>query len=225
MRLRTDNVVSSAVSIAARGIAKVVHLARLTVIAVIMWVRKIPTAGVTFGRLPWRSIVGGINSKRLRLIVALVLFVGWMAYLGYAALTKSRGPFVSHIQAAAASYAIVAEVDADKDGKPTTRVKVVEVLPSAVSAGGPAAGTECEVLNLQEVRGFEGRGQYLLLLVPDTFAIRNPADPHDIPRYYVVGQQRSPGNDLTGVGKPAIYRWNDDVRKQYEKLHQKSGPS
>jgi hypothetical protein len=169
--------------------------------------------------------VGGTKSKCVRLIVALVLFAGWMAYLGYAALTKSRGPIVSHIQAAAASYAIVAEVDADQEGKTTTRVKVVEALPSTVLSGGPEAGTECEVLNLQDVRGFEGKGQYLLLVVPDTFAIRNPTDPHDIRRYYVIGQQRSPGNDLMGVGKPAIYRWNEDVRKQYEKLHRKNGPT
>jgi hypothetical protein len=39
-----------------------------------------------------------------------------------------------------------------------------------------------------------------------------------MPACAVVGQQRSPGNDLAGVGKPLIYPWNDDVRKQAEKL-------
>ena len=36
--------------------------------------------------------------------------------------------------------------------------------------------------------------------------------------YEVVGQQRSPGYDLSGVGRPMIYRWSDDVRGQVKKL-------
>ena len=157
--------------------------------------------------------------QRLRLSIALALFLGWMAYLGYAALTKSRSPVVSHIQAAAAPFGIVAEVNADPDGKPTAKVRIVEVLYSQPPGGTPAAGSECEVKNLQDVRGFEGKGQYLLLLIPDPNSFRNPTDPDTLSKYYLVDQQRSPGSDVTGVGKPAIYHWNEDIRKQYEKLH------
>jgi hypothetical protein len=46
------------------------------------------------------------------LIVAAVLFVGWLSWLGYAALTKSRAPVVSHAQAATAPVAVVAELTA-----------------------------------------------------------------------------------------------------------------
>jgi hypothetical protein len=161
------------------------------------------TAGETFGRLlRWRIVVG-INNKQLRLIVALLLFLAWMGYLGYAALTRSHSPIVSHSQAAAAEVAVVADVEADPDGKPSMKVKVIETL----LPGGPMAGTALFVVNLPDARGFEGPGQYLLLLTPD------------LPQYYVVGQLRSPGTDPSNSGKPAIYRWNDDVRKQYEKLH------
>ena len=48
-------------------------------------------------------------SRRLRLIVAATLFVGWLAYLGYAALTKNHGPVISRAQAAACKYAVVAD--------------------------------------------------------------------------------------------------------------------
>jgi hypothetical protein len=188
---------------------------KFAAIVVVKWLRKLLTAGVAFGRLLGRSIVRGINFRSLRLIAAVVLFVGWMSYLGYAALTKSRSPIVSHAQAAAASLAIVAEVEAAQDGKPSMRAKVVESL----TPNGPQPGTELLVSNLSEVRGFDGVGQYLLLLKPDSPFARDMGNPEDLSSYAVVGQQRSPGNDLMGVGKPAIYRWNDDVRKQYEKLH------
>jgi hypothetical protein len=193
----------SALSTANRGVVRAGQLARLGIITVIKWFRKLPTAGATFGRFLWWLILAGIISKRMRLFVALALFIAWMGFLGFAALTKSRSPIVSHAQAAAAEVAVVADVEANSEGKPAMKVKVVESL----TQGGPEPGTDLFVVNLPEVRGFEGSGQYLLLLSPD------------LPQYYVVGQLRSPGNDLSGIGKPAIYRWSEDVRKQYEKLH------
>lgn len=179
------------------------HLARTTAIAVLKWLRTLPTAGANFGRFLWWTILAGIISKRMRLFVALSLFIGWLSYLGYAALTKSHSPIVSHAQAAAADIAVVAEVEKGEDGKPSMSAKVVKNL----SPNGPRPDTVLFVANLPDVRGFEGPGQYLLLLFPD------------LPPYYVVGQLRSPGNDLTGVGKPAIYHWNEEVRMQYEKMH------
>src|SRR5580692_7890809 len=127
--------------------------------------KKLPTAGATFGRLLLWGIVVGIISKRVRFFVALTLFIGWLGYLGYAALTKSHSPIVSHAQAAATELAVVADVEAKDDGKPAIKAKVVESL----TPGGPPAGTVLLVLNLPDAHGFEGPGQYLLLLTPDTF--------------------------------------------------------
>ncbi len=198
-----------------RSVVVVGRQAKLTVIAVIKWVRKLLTAGVSFGRFLGLCIVAGMISKRMRLFAAIVLFVGWMSFLGYAALTKSRSPVVSHAQAAASALAVVAEVETDQEGKPVMRTKVIKSL----TPDGPQPGTELLVLNLPDTRGFDGAGQYLLLLRPDSFFVQNMGNPQDPSPFVVVGQLRSPGNDLTGVGKPAIYRWNEDVRKQFEALH------
>jgi hypothetical protein len=198
-----------------RSVVAVGRQAKFTVIAVIKWVRKLLTAGVSFGRFLGLCIVAAMFSKRMRLFAAIVLFVGWMSFLGYAALTKSHSPVVSHVQAAAATLAVVAEVEANQEGKPVMQAKVIESL----TPGGPQPGTELHVLNLPDTRGFDGTGQYLLLLKHDSFFAQNIGNPQDPLPFVVVGQQRSPGNDLTGVGRSAIYRWNDDVRKQFEVLH------
>ena len=136
-------------------------------------------------------------SPRWRLILAALAFAGWVAYLGYAAAAKSRAPIVSHIQASAAQAAVVADV-----AGPDEPVEVKE--QGKLWGDGP--GGKVEVANLADARGFAGPGKYLLYLERR----------HN--SWLVVGQQRSPGTDLTGVGKPLIYPWSDDVRKQEEKL-------
>jgi len=90
---------------------------------------------------------------------------------------------------------------------PEKQVTVIETF----SKDGPAKGPKIDVENLPRASGFTGPGQYLLLLTDPPFTI--------------VGQQRSPGNDLSGVGPPLIYRWSDDVRKQYEIMPKPPEPS
>ncbi|HSQ58000.1 MAG TPA: hypothetical protein VLM40_19910 [Gemmata sp.] len=140
-------------------------------------------------------------SPRWRLVLASAAFLAWMGYLGYAAITKSRAPTVSHIQAAAADAAVVAELT---DG-PTAVVDVVETLWGDVPQG------RLEILNLATPpgdappRGFAGPGKYLLLLKRhgDVWAI--------------VGPQRSPG-DPVDPSVVMIYPWSEDVRRQVESL-------
>jgi hypothetical protein len=193
------------------GVATVKGL-RQAVVAGYKLAVSILKAGVSFGRFLWRNLVAGIKSKRVRLIVAATLFIGWLGYLGYAALTKNRGPVISHAQAAVATHPVVAEVEAGPDGAPSGKARVVEALGDK----GPSAETEIFVTNLPAAQGFDGPGDYLLLLVPDTRGRFGRDD--GPPAFAVVGQQRSPGNDLYGVGKPLVYRWTDGVRKQFEKL-------
>lgn len=133
-------------------------------------------------------------APRWRLAAAAVAFLAWLGYLGYAALTKSRDPIVSHAQAAAAKVAVVADVPAAGD------VTVTETLWGAIP---PGAVT---VPNLTEARGFTGPGRYLLLLTQSHGG------------WLVVGQQRSPGSDLAGVGPPLVYPWTADIRAQAGKL-------
>ena len=140
--------------------------------------------------------------RRLWLILAAVAFVGWLSYLSFAALTKNRGPVISRAQAAAAKVAIVASVEAE-GGKPLSKVKVSETL----WGNGPPNGAEIEVENLpsaSDKSGFVGPGEYLLLLTA--------------PSFRVVGQQRSPGNDVAHTGPPLIYRWTDGVKMDFASL-------
>lgn len=137
--------------------------------------------------------------KKLRLVAAALLFVGWMSWLGYASLSKNRGPVVSRAQAAAAQVAVVATLSGD-DGP--TSATVTEPL----SAAAPGVGTPLDVANFGNVVGWAGRGEYLLLL-------EKQGD-----RYRVVEQQRSPGYDTGSAGKAHIYRWSEDVRVQAKKL-------
>lgn len=142
-------------------------------------------------------------SPRTRLIIAGTLFLGWMGWLSYAALSKSRAPVVSRAQAAATTHAVVAIVDAGPEGKPLDRVKVEQVLLGTE----PAIGAEIDVNDLHEATGFAGPGTYLL-----------PLQRVGPTRYALVGQQTSPGFELAGVGSPIIYRWSPDVEAQARKL-------
>jgi hypothetical protein len=146
-------------------------------------------------------------SAKVRLVAALVLFLGWIVWLGYTAVAKNRGPVVSHAQAAAATSAVVAEVTA-ADGKPTAEVTVVESLHQ----DGPAVGSKLTVLNLPDAHGFVGPDTYLLLLAAEPGGLAAQAS------YVVVGPQRSPGYDLAGTGHPAIYKWTPEVEVQARKL-------
>jgi len=145
-------------------------------------------------------------SKRVRLIVAAVLFVGWLGWLSIAAITKSRAPTVSRAQAAVATVPVVAKLKTGENGKPETTATVVE----RIKEDGPAVGTEIVVTNLSEATGFSGPGPYLLLLT----SVKSDGQSN----YLLVGQQRSPGTDLTDVGPPKIYPWSEDVRKQVVRL-------
>ncbi|MCE9561373.1 MAG: hypothetical protein K8U57_04905 [Planctomycetes bacterium] len=139
-------------------------------------------------------------SQRWRLILSAVAFLGWISYLGYAAAMKSHAPIVSHVQASAATAAVIAEI---------TDLETRRAVAEKLWGDGPVG--DVEILNLAGVKGFVGPGKYLLYLEKHHGA------------WYIVGQQRSPGNELGGVGPPLVYPWNDDVRKQAEKLEKKPG--
>ena len=155
-----------------------------------------------------------MNLAKARLILTAALFLGWLAWLGYAALAKNRGPVVSHVQAAAAAQVVVAELSAGAEGKPAPEVKVSE----AFTKGSPAAGTELYIVNLAEAKGFDGPGQYLLLLTGNSTGRAIPINGKDVLLDSVVGLQRSPGYELAGTGSPMIYKMSNEVRAQAKTL-------
>ncbi len=176
-------------------------------------------------------------NPRTRLVIAAVAFVSWLGWLGYSALTKSRAPVVSRAQAASASWPIVVELSNGEDGKsvfllrqlndqnplfemkeksdkPAYIAKVVETLVP----NGPAEGTQIGITNIPSCAGYTGPGRYLLLLNADE---GSRVENH--PAYTLVGQQRSPGADLTNIGSPRVYAWSEDVRKQVRALFRDRG--
>ena len=168
----------------------------------------------TVARLLRRGVVNGMKSQRIRLVLAALLFFGWLSWLGYSALAKNRGPIVSRVQAAAAAHAVVGEVTVGADGKPAQEVKIVENF----AEGGPAAGSEIYLVNGAEAKGFDGPGQYLLLLSANSTARGIPINGKEVALYSLVGLQRSPGYKLAGTGSPTIYKLTPEIRTQAEKL-------
>jgi hypothetical protein len=147
-------------------------------------------------------------SPRWRLVLAAAAFLGWLSYLGYSALNKSREPVISRAQAAAAKYAVIARLE-DDEGKPRPTITVSENL----TPEGPAKGATIEVENLPSANarsGYSGPGEYLLLLTD--------------PPFRVVGQQRSPGNDLANTGPPLVYLWSEGLRRQFQALPKPATP-
>lgn len=175
----------------------------------------------------------GSTGGKVLLFISTAVLLSWFTWLSYTALTKSHEPVVSHAQAAATKFAVVATLsdgEADREsklvrsggiqgenatplkakaGKPAFTVTVKELL----TANGPAKDTQIGVWNLPASVGYVGPGDYLLLLDK---ADDSTLDDH--PAYFLVGQQRSPGADLELLGAPMIYKWGDDVRKQAKRM-------
>jgi hypothetical protein len=169
-------------------------------------------------------------------VVTGALLVGWLGWLGYAALTKSRSPIVSHAQAAAATVPVLAKLTTGNKELRATRARgagaakattvlqgeddrpaFVATVVEQLTADGPAANAQIAVANLPSCAGYTGEGNYLLLLVKDDGAAIDGR-----PAYVLVGQQRSPGAELADVGPPMIYAWadrtGDDLRRQVKRL-------
>lgn len=166
------------------------------------------------------------------LLVTAVLFVGWLAWLGYAMAVHRLNPpdVVSRSQLVEASYVVVVEVTLDGD-KPGQTVKVKQRLSDG---GGPESG-EIVVTNLPKAttpfnQPLSGSGEYLLALVPDGIA-----DPKAGP-YKIAGWPRGLGESVTQPGvqlmdadgnpfnppkfirPPLAYPWTDAVKKQMRGL-------
>jgi hypothetical protein len=149
---------------------------------------------------------------RIRLVLAAVAFVGWLAYLGYAVSKKGTVQIVSRAQLTAATCLVVAKVESNPDGTPSSLATVVQVLGD--SKDKPVG--VIEVLNLPSaatplpVAG-ESRvppaGEYLIPLVKAGEKA-----------YRVAGLPKSPGVEAVMPDRPLIYPWADDVRTQLRTL-------
>ena len=63
---------------------------------------------------------------KARLIVAFLALGAWVGYVAYQALAYGRFPVVSHAQLLVSTVDVIADVQADEQGRPKAVVHVVE---------------------------------------------------------------------------------------------------
>lgn len=153
-----------------------------------------------------------MTARRIPLILTTVLFVGWLAYLGYAVSKKGTVQIVSRAQLTAATCLVVAKVESNPDGTPSSLATVVQVLgdPKDKPVGVievinlPSSATPLPVVGESRV---PPAGEYLIPLVRAGEKA-----------YRVAGLPKSPGLDAMTSDRPLIYPWAEDVKTQLRTL-------
>lgn len=150
-----------------------------------------------------------MKAARIRLVVAGVLFFGWLCWLGYLAATKTNPVVLSRSQAMVATHFVLANVTVDPaTGLPERKVIVVENLRPQ----GDPLPWEIEVRNIKEARiggaeSFQEEGPYLLMLTRTESG------------YELTPPPRAPGNDSPIRPRPWAYLWKaPGVQEQFERL-------
>jgi hypothetical protein len=146
-----------------------------------------------------------MSIARVRLVLALLAFGGWLTWLAVAVADKDSVERVSRAQLIEARYLVVAEVDMADDGRPVPKIRVLKTL--AESSLKPEQ--QIEVVNLPAAmlpsRDFPGKGVYFLPLVPDEVGMR----------FRIAGLPRSPGYERAAYPeRPIIYPWDEKVQTQ-----------
>jgi hypothetical protein len=119
-----------------------------------------------------------------RLLGAVVLFAGWVGYLGYLAATTRNPVVVSRPQLLVSNLDVVAHVES-VDGEP--KVAIEEVLWPRDADSQKLVGASLDIVNLADSEGWKGAGSYILPLT------RGPKD-----TYRITAIPRSPGYERQG---------------------------
>lgn len=107
-----------------------------------------------------------MDPRRLRLTVAVLLFLGWIGYLGFLVATTRDPVVVSRSQFLAADLVVVAEV-AGSPERPEPRIRIQDVPFAQADEDRKLAGTELLLADLPDSgpgQGWQGPGTYLLPL-------------------------------------------------------------
>jgi len=151
-----------------------------------------------------------MSFARIRLFIAVVLFFGWLAWLGFAVSQKGTVQIVSSAQLTAATHVVVGTVTLDASGRADPKVQVREILrsPDADKTEGTITIERVDkCVTPLPVNGSRdlAAGDYLFLLVKDGTTFR------------VAGLPRSPGIEATTPERPIAYPWTDGVKAQLRK--------
>ncbi len=139
------------------------------------------------------------------LVLFAGLFVAWIGWLAYLAITATRPIVLSRPQFLVSKLDVIAEVHAN-NGKPAPEVVVREVHWSAKDIE-KLEGKIIKVVNLSQCEGYTGPGLYILPLVNDK------GD-----EYLVARIPLSPGfNPFTS--NPRIYPKTPETLRQLNSIH------
>ncbi|HEY1861965.1 MAG TPA: hypothetical protein VGG61_16505 [Gemmataceae bacterium] len=145
-----------------------------------------------------------MDRRKALLAVAVVLFVGWMAYLIQLALTHRHSTVISRPQILVSQVVVVAHIEGDHS--PNEEATIEQVLFPEKEVEGVKGGEILRIANLpQSTKNWTGAGDYLLPLekVADGFLVTS------IPR--------SPGFLPAGSNsQPLIYRWTHEIEEQFK---------
>jgi hypothetical protein len=150
-------------------------------------------------------------AQRLRLVLAAGLFLAWMSWLAYLALTTTQPVVLSRPQFLVADLVVIAEVG-EMDGDPDPHVKIVRVAWPRKDKD--REGKSIEVSHLSSLgreQGWQGPGRYILALQRTGSAKEN--------RYLVAQIPHSPGYPRGGKPPPTpIYSATSEAVEQLEEI-------
>lgn len=153
-----------------------------------------------------------MTAARWRLYIAFGLFVVWVGWLGYQALTHGRFPVISRAQLLVSQVDVIGVVSAQADGKPDATVEVQSIHWPA-DGGGLKPSEKIQIVNLPDATGFRGPGTYIIPLVRE----QKPGE------FRVAGLPPSPGF-VTG-GQFFIYPLTPATQKQLEAIPKRAADS
>ncbi len=137
---------------------------------------------------------------RLRLAIAVLIFVGWIGWLVYLAILGTpRPPVLSHSQVLVSNLDVIAQIDALDPPK----IKIKEILWPHKEAEKPPE-SPVEVPHLPSCVGWNGPGEYLVPLRTDWHG-----------SYDVQPLPPTPGFEKA---PPRIYRATPETLREYRTI-------
>ena len=150
-----------------------------------------------------------MKKSPVALAIAVLLFVGWLTWLGIKAVRDRHALVVSRAQLAISQYDVEVDLEANPDGSLPQGVRVVRVRWAADDRK-PTQGEEITVVNIDKTQGYQGQGTYLLPLV--RYKGRDK-------EFEVAGLPLDPGYPpLHEPPKPRIYPATPGVLKQWDEI-------
>ena len=146
-----------------------------------------------------------MRKSPVALAVAVLLFGGWLTWLGYRAWRDRQPVVVSRAQLALSQYDVEVKLSKNPDGTLPAGV-TVERVRWAADDKKPAEKDQIRVSNLPQAQGYQGDGMYLLPLV-------RRGD-----EYELAGLPFDPGYPHREPPQPRIYPETPEVLKQWDEV-------